>query len=81
MDFGEQAFEQMAVDLKPYNSLSLSYNEAYWQAKMLFEKSTVLYFSYLVELNANLAPKLYKYFIENYPCEEIRPGTLKLIKK
>ena len=78
--YDEKMARQMAMELKPYNGMSLSYKDAYEQAKEIFMKSTVLHFSYLVELNAELAPKLYRYFVEHYSCEEIRKGTLKLIK-
>ena len=64
-----------------HGDMSLPYTDALTLAKETFEKSTVLHLSYLVSLNAGLAPKLYRYFIAHYPCKEIRKGTLRLVRK
>ena len=61
--------------------LSLNFEDALDQAKEVFEKATLLYYSYLVTLNPTLAPKLYNYFKKSYPCTEISKGTLKLSKR
>ncbi len=73
--------EQISKNAERINGLRLTFEEALKQAKMAFEISGVLHRSFLENLNANLAPQLYQYFLDNFPCYELREGTLKSRKK
>lgn len=74
--------ERLRIEQDAENGRTLRYDfkEAIKQAECVLQSSGVLHRTFLVYLNASLSTKLYQYFLDNYSCVEIRPGTLKLKK-